>query len=108
MDIGKDCGSSYINQAFIEETRGRLAHITDLGRGPDRSKEAVLQRDLFRPFENELKRNYSPAFWEDGESRDLCCFRLMTDLTRNFGNRFFFITKYTSYAPTRYSLLTMP
>lgn len=95
-DIEKDCGSSHINQAFIKETRERLVHTTDMGSGPDRSKEAVLQRDLFRPFENELKRNYDPVSWKDGKSADMWCFGLPPDSTRNFGNGRFFVTKYTS------------
>ncbi|KAF4209219.1 hypothetical protein CNMCM8980_005198 [Aspergillus fumigatiaffinis] len=90
---GKDCGSSYINQAFIEESRERLAHIIELGWGPVYSKEAVLQEHLFLNFEHELKRIYDPADWEEGESRSLRVFGLREDPTRNFGNSMFFITK---------------
>ena len=76
----------------------KLTHITDLGRRPDRSMEAVLQKDLFRPFENEVKRNYASNFWKDGESRDLCCLGVKPDSTRNFGNALFFVPKY-NYLP---------
>ncbi|KAF7165387.1 hypothetical protein CNMCM6106_001577 [Aspergillus hiratsukae] len=90
---GKDCGSSYINQAFIEETRERLAHIIELGWGPVVSKEAVVQESLFHTFEHEQKRIYDPADWEEGERRSLRVFGLREDTTRNFGNSMFFITK---------------
>ncbi|GIJ84943.1 hypothetical protein Asppvi_003798 [Aspergillus pseudoviridinutans] len=90
---GKYCGSSYINQAFIEETRERLAHIIKLGWEPIYSKEAVLQQDLFRTFENELKRIYDPADWEEGESRGLRIYCLREDPPRNFGKGMFFIRK---------------
>ncbi|KAE8358632.1 hypothetical protein BDV27DRAFT_65963 [Aspergillus caelatus] len=90
---GKDCGSSYINQAFIEESRERLAHIIELGREPRYSKEAVLQEDLFRAFEHERKRIYDPADWEEGESRELRIFGLREDSTRNFGTGILFVTK---------------
>ncbi|PIG89926.1 hypothetical protein AARAC_003548 [Aspergillus arachidicola] len=93
IPAGKDCGSSYINQAFIEESRERLAHIIELGREPTYSKEAVLQQDLFRTFEHELKRIYDPADWEEGESRELRIFGLREDSTRNFGTGMLFITK---------------
>ncbi|EAW15647.1 uncharacterized protein NFIA_049880 [Aspergillus fischeri NRRL 181] len=90
---GKDCGSSYINQAFIKESRERLAHIIELGWEPVYSKEAVLQEHVFLNFEHELKRNYDPADWKEGESRSLRVFGLREDPTRNFGNSMFFITK---------------
>jgi hypothetical protein len=89
---GKVCGSSFINQAFIQEARKRLEHI-ELGWEPSYSKEAVLQEYLFRTFEHELKRIYDPAEWEECESRGLRVFGLREDSTRNFGNGMFFITK---------------
>ncbi|GAQ03697.1 hypothetical protein ALT_1018 [Aspergillus lentulus] len=89
----KDCGSSYINQAFIEETRERLAHIIEMGREPSYSKEAILQHDLFRNFEHELKRIYDPDVWEEDERRSFRVFGLREDPTRNFGNGMFFVTK---------------
>ncbi|KAL5358282.1 hypothetical protein BJX96DRAFT_39305 [Aspergillus floccosus] len=91
---GKDCGSSYINQAFIEETRERLAHIMELGWNDVYSKEAVLQETIFQTFEHELKRIYDPAVWEEGESRGLRVYGLNEDLMRNFGKGMFNITKY--------------
>ncbi|KAL4786834.1 hypothetical protein BJX76DRAFT_320352 [Aspergillus varians] len=90
---GKACGSTYINQAFMEESRERLAHVTLMGREPTYSKEAVIQDDLFRRFEYELKRCYDPDEWEEEESRDLRIFGLRPDATRNFGNGMFFITR---------------
>ncbi|GFG15829.1 hypothetical protein IFM61392_09182 [Aspergillus lentulus] len=93
IPAGKDCGSSYINQAFIEETRERLAHIIEMGREPSYSKEAILQHNLFCIFEHELKRIYDPDVWEEDERRSFCVFGLREDLTRNFGNGMFFVTK---------------
>ncbi|GFF96078.1 hypothetical protein IFM47457_10691 [Aspergillus lentulus] len=93
IPAGKDCGSSYINQAFIEETRERLAHIIEMGREPSYSKEAILQHDLFRNFEHELKRIYDPDVWEEDERRSFRVFGLREDPTRNFGNGMFFVTK---------------
>ncbi|OXN23932.1 hypothetical protein CDV57_07872 [Aspergillus fumigatus] len=87
---GKDCGSSFINQAFIEETRERLAHIIELGSEPRYSKEAVLQ-DLFRTFEHELKRAYDSTDWDERDTRNV--FGLREDPTRNFGNAVLFVTR---------------
>ncbi|OGM45256.1 hypothetical protein ABOM_006452 [Aspergillus bombycis] len=93
MPAGKDCGSSYINQAFIEESRERLAHVIELGREPIYSKEAVMQEDLFRKFEHEQKRIYDPDDWEEGENISLRIFGLREDPTRNFGTGMFYIKK---------------
>ncbi|KAH1430550.1 hypothetical protein KXX32_003984 [Aspergillus fumigatus] len=87
---GKDCGSSFINQAFIEETRERQAHIIELGSEPRYSKEAVLQ-DLFRTFEHELKRAYDSTDWDERDTRNV--FGLREDPTRNFGNAVLFVTR---------------
>jgi hypothetical protein len=90
---GKDCGSSFIDEAFIKETRKRLAHIPTLGMEPEYSTEIVLQDDLFCKFERELKRNYDPANWDDQVSGNLRLFGLMKDPARDFGNGVFFIRK---------------
>ncbi|KAL6229621.1 hypothetical protein BDW75DRAFT_235055 [Aspergillus navahoensis] len=74
----EDCGSSFINEAFIKETRKRLAHIPTLGR---------------EPTEHELKRNYDPVDWDDQVSGNLRLYGLMEDPARDFGNGVFFITK---------------
>ncbi|KAH3463523.1 hypothetical protein KXV78_000776 [Aspergillus fumigatus] len=89
---GKDCGSSFINQAFIEETRERLAHIIELGSEPRYSKEAVLQ-DLFCTFEHELKRAYDSTDWDERDTRNLRVFGLREDPTRNFGNAVLVVTR---------------
>ncbi|KAB8265012.1 hypothetical protein BDV32DRAFT_116930 [Aspergillus pseudonomiae] len=93
MPAGKDCGSSYINQAFIKESRERLAHIIELGREPMLSKEAVIQEDLVRKFEQEQKRNYDPGDWEEDETISLRLLGLRQDSARNFGTGMFYITK---------------
>ncbi|GAB1195633.1 hypothetical protein APSETT444_004895 [Aspergillus pseudonomiae] len=93
MATGKDCGSSYINQAFIKESRERLAHIIELGREPMLSKEAVIQEDLVRKFEQEQKRNYDPGDWEEDETISLRLLGLRQDSARNFGTGMFYITK---------------
>ncbi|KAL4864781.1 hypothetical protein BDV12DRAFT_7624 [Aspergillus spectabilis] len=90
---GNDCGSSYINQALMEESRRRLEHLTDLGRGPVYSKEGVIQEDLFSCFEHKVKRTYDPAKLEDGEPIRLRVYGLQPDPARNFGHGIFFITK---------------
>ncbi|GAB1218256.1 hypothetical protein ATERTT37_007509 [Aspergillus terreus] len=82
-----------IIKAFINDTRQRLAHITELGRNRTYGKESVLHDDLFRPFENDLKRNYNPVDWEEETGRDLRVFGLEEDSTRNFGDGIMFITK---------------
>ncbi|KAL4819764.1 hypothetical protein BDW67DRAFT_181481 [Aspergillus spinulosporus] len=90
---GKDCGSSYIDQALIQDCRRRLAHITEIGCEPLFSKEAIMQDNLFRTFEQELKRYYDPEDWDKEECRGLRMVGLRPDSARNFGNGFLFITK---------------
>jgi hypothetical protein len=60
---------------------------------PEYSTEIVLQDDLFRTFEHELKRNYDPVDWDDQVSGNLHLYGLMEDPARDFGNGVFFITK---------------
>ncbi|KAL4951881.1 hypothetical protein BDW69DRAFT_30874 [Aspergillus filifer] len=90
---GKDCGSSYINQAFMKETRSRLEHITDLEDTHSYSKESVIQEYVLRPFECEVKRSYDPAGLAIGEMRALKVIGLKPDPPRNFGCGIFYITK---------------
>jgi hypothetical protein len=66
VTIGKDCGSSYINQALATESRRRLANVTDIGSDTGYSREAAIQNDLFREFEYEVKRAYDPDELENG------------------------------------------
>ncbi|KAL4795053.1 hypothetical protein BDV19DRAFT_389709 [Aspergillus venezuelensis] len=90
---GKNCGSSYINQAFIKETRSRLEHITDLGETHSSSKESLIQEYVLRPFECEVKRVYDSAGLETGEMRSLKVPGLQQDPARNLGHGIFYITK---------------
>ncbi|KAL4919237.1 hypothetical protein BDW62DRAFT_200116 [Aspergillus aurantiobrunneus] len=84
---------NYINQALIEESRQRLAHLKDFGRGPNFSKEGDMQEQLFRKFEDDTKRKYDPAQLGDGEPVRLRVYGLQADASRNFGQGTFCITK---------------
>ncbi|KAL2793907.1 hypothetical protein BJX66DRAFT_338340 [Aspergillus keveii] len=64
---GKDCGSSYMNQALGRETMQRLADVTDLRSDKAHSTEPAIQVNFWRDFEYELKRAYDPDELEDGE-----------------------------------------
>ena len=93
MATGKACGSSYINQNFIDESRKRLAHIIELGTEHMYPKEIVIQEDLVRKFEQKQKRIYDLDYLGEGDCISLPFFGLREDSTRNFGPGMFYITK---------------
>ncbi|KAL3454207.1 hypothetical protein BJX65DRAFT_262995 [Aspergillus insuetus] len=90
---GKDCGSSYINQALAIESRRRLADVTDIGSDTAYSREAAIQNDLFREFEYEVKRAYDPDELEDGDCVPLRLLGLKADPSKNFGQGQLLVTK---------------
>ncbi|KAL2831285.1 hypothetical protein BJY01DRAFT_260606 [Aspergillus pseudoustus] len=90
---GKDCGSSYINQALSEEAKRRLANVSGLGSETVYSKEAVIHHDLFRAFEQEVKRTYDPAEMDEAERIAVRLWGLRADPDKDFGHGIFYITK---------------
>ncbi|KAL2860067.1 hypothetical protein BJX68DRAFT_224268 [Aspergillus pseudodeflectus] len=89
---GKDCGSSYINQALARDSRRRLADV-DLGSDTEYSKDAAIETDLLREFEYEVKRGYNPDTLEDGDCVKLRLLGLKADPSRNFGQGLLLVPK---------------
>jgi hypothetical protein len=92
VNLGKDCGSSYINQALARHSRRRLADV-DLGSDTEYSKDAAIETDLLREFEYEVKRRYNPDDLEDGDCVKLRLLGLKADPSRNFGQGLLLVPK---------------